>query len=222
MEKLNKFGTRVLPLCLVVMILSCCLFFPASAATGDTYQISGRWVFGDSISMDPLEMDAVQIPCHFVYWNEEREERFEFFGLYYDSYLFAGYLDSEFDSREWLFYPEEFGPEYYEGRDNGYIEFLEPVSVPEPVYMFLMANATYEPVLRGPDLFSADAEGANIFDVLGGISGWLVTAIGVIMPMFYTQADGLTFIGTLAVAALAFAVIFLVISIIRRFLSFRG
>lgn len=58
-----------------------------------------------------------------------------------------------------------------------------------------------------------------IFDAIGG---WIPDAVTNLIPMFYAPDTGLTFLGVLAVAGLAFSVIFLVIGIIQNFLHFRG
>jgi len=57
--------------------------------------------------------------------------------------------------------------------------------------------------------------------VFTAIGEWIVTAIELLQPIFWT-AEGLTFLGVLAVCGLAFSVVFLIIGIIQRFLHFRG
>lgn len=60
-----------------------------------------------------------------------------------------------------------------------------------------------------------------ILAVFTSVGTWLQTAVTNLIPMFW--ADGaLTFLGVLAVAGLAFSVIFLVMGIIQRFLHFGG
>lgn len=61
----------------------------------------------------------------------------------------------------------------------------------------------------------------SILDVFDAVSTWIGEAVTAVIPMFYST-DGLTFLGVLAVAGLAFSVIFLVIGIIQNFLHFRG
>ena len=57
--------------------------------------------------------------------------------------------------------------------------------------------------------------------VFNEVATWIAEAVNDITPMFY--ADGnLTFLGTLAVAGLAFSVVFLIIGLIQNFLHFRG
>lgn len=60
-----------------------------------------------------------------------------------------------------------------------------------------------------------------ILEVFNQVSTWIATAVNNIMPMFYST-DGLTMLGVLAVAGLAFSVVFLVIGLIQNFLHFRG
>lgn len=62
---------------------------------------------------------------------------------------------------------------------------------------------------------------ADILEVFSGIGEWIVTAVQSFIPMFY-GTDGLTFLGVLAVAGLAFSVVFLLIGIIQKFLHFAG
>lgn len=60
-----------------------------------------------------------------------------------------------------------------------------------------------------------------IFDVFDGITTWLTGAVQEVIPMFY-GAEGLTFLGSLAVVGLGIGVVFLLIGIIQNFLHFRG
>lgn len=65
-----------------------------------------------------------------------------------------------------------------------------------------------------------------IFAIFTGVGEWIIGSLTDLMVIFWTPgADGggeLTFLGVLAVAGLAFSVIFLIIGIIQRFLHFRG
>lgn len=61
-----------------------------------------------------------------------------------------------------------------------------------------------------------------ILAVFTAVGEWITTAVTNIMPMFYVAGTGLTFLGVLAVAGLAFSVVFLVIGLIQNFLHFRG
>lgn len=60
-----------------------------------------------------------------------------------------------------------------------------------------------------------------ITGVFTEIASWIAEAVTAITPMFYGES-GLTFLGTLAVCGLAFAVVFLIIGLIQNFLHFRG
>lgn len=61
-----------------------------------------------------------------------------------------------------------------------------------------------------------------ILAVFQAIGDWITAAVLDIMPMFYVAETGLTFLGVLGVAGLAFSVVFLLIGIIQRFLHFAG
>lgn len=61
----------------------------------------------------------------------------------------------------------------------------------------------------------------SILEVFSSVGDWIATAVTDLIPMFY-GTDGLTFLGVLAVAGLAFSVVFLVIGLIQNFLHFRG
>lgn len=61
-----------------------------------------------------------------------------------------------------------------------------------------------------------------ILEVFTGIGTWLTSSVTALQPMFWDAETGLTFLGTLGVAGLAFSVIFLVIGVIQNFLHFRG
>ena len=60
-----------------------------------------------------------------------------------------------------------------------------------------------------------------ILAVFTSVGTWLQTAVTNLIPMFWAEGS-LTFMGVLAVSGLAFSVIFLILSVIQRFLHFRG
>ena len=62
---------------------------------------------------------------------------------------------------------------------------------------------------------------SGIFDVFGGVGSWIVGQLGTTTSLFW-NGQGLTFLGVLAVAALALAVVLLLVFVIVRFLRFRG
>lgn len=62
----------------------------------------------------------------------------------------------------------------------------------------------------------------QILAVFMAIAEWFVDAIPVVISLFYVEATGLTFLGYLAVIALAISVVFLLMMVIERFLSFRA
>ena len=62
----------------------------------------------------------------------------------------------------------------------------------------------------------------DILSVFDAIGTWIIGAITDMMPIFYSADGGLTILGVLASASLAFGVIFLIVGIIQRFFHFRG
>ena len=61
-----------------------------------------------------------------------------------------------------------------------------------------------------------------ILAVFLSVGEWISSAVTTLTPMFWVVETGLTFLGTLAVAGLAFSVVFLIIGLIQNFLHFRG
>lgn len=63
----------------------------------------------------------------------------------------------------------------------------------------------------------------EILEVFTSVGTWFASAFDMVMPIFWDETgNSLTLMGVLAVASLAFSVVFLVIGIIQRFLQFRG
>lgn len=50
---------------------------------------------------------------------------------------------------------------------------------------------------------------SSILEVFESVGTWIASAVQTMIPMFY-GTDGLTFLGVLAVAGLAFSVVFLI------------
>lgn len=66
-----------------------------------------------------------------------------------------------------------------------------------------------------------------ILEVFSSVGTWFATALTSLLPIFWdagaNSGEGsLTLLGVLAVAGLAFSVVFLIIGIIQNFLHFRG
>lgn len=61
-----------------------------------------------------------------------------------------------------------------------------------------------------------------ILDVFASVGQWISTSITNLMPIFYTAESGLTLLGILGVAGLAFSIVFLIIGVIQNFMHFRG
>ena len=81
-------------------------------------------------------------------------------------------------------------------------------------YEFSLIPHDNQPVTGGSPL-------SGIFDVFGGVGSWIVGQLGTTTSLFW-NGQGLTFLGVLAVAALALAVVLLLVFVIVRFLRFRG
>lgn len=76
-----------------------------------------------------------------------------------------------------------------------------------------------EPPVKHPGSSSL----SDILSVFTGIGSWIVSQLGTVSNLFWnTSTSSLTFLGVLSVSGLAFAVIFLLIAILQRFLHFRG
>ena len=61
----------------------------------------------------------------------------------------------------------------------------------------------------------------DIFGLFRAVGNWLATSLGSMLSIFYVDGK-LTLLGVLAVVPLAFSVVFLLISILQRFLKFGG
>lgn len=67
----------------------------------------------------------------------------------------------------------------------------------------------------------------SVLDVFTSIGTWFSEFVPTLFSLFWTagpngEGGSLTFLGVLAVAGLAFSVVFLVIGLIQNFLHFRG
>lgn len=65
-----------------------------------------------------------------------------------------------------------------------------------------------------------------VLGVFSAVGEWIASGMKDLIPIFWTEGTGgegsLTFFGVLAVAGLAFSVIFLLLGIVAGFLHFRG
>lgn len=62
----------------------------------------------------------------------------------------------------------------------------------------------------------------DILEVFTSVGEWFASIFQVLIPMFWLPETGLTFLGFLAVSALAISVILLILNIIQNFLHFRS
>ena len=61
-----------------------------------------------------------------------------------------------------------------------------------------------------------------ILEIFLAVGEWISSAVTSLTPMFWSAESGLTFLGVLSVAGLAFSIAFLIINLIQGFLQFRG
>lgn len=61
-----------------------------------------------------------------------------------------------------------------------------------------------------------------ILDVFSAVGTWISESVTNLLPIFYTAEGGLTMLGVLGVAGLAFSIVFLIIGVIQNFMHFRG
>ena len=62
-----------------------------------------------------------------------------------------------------------------------------------------------------------------VTNVFAGIGEWITDFLPTIMSLFWdADANGLTFLGVLAVCGLAISIFFLLMGVIQNFLHFRG
>lgn len=199
---MKKFLTRALPLCLALLIFVGSLAVPAFAAATDTVTISGTWVFfentdlsssftGSSTAVFPFIIGSYT--CNQMTLDPQSSNVCQEVNAMCMSLIREG---------RWR------APSF---------SVIGSAEVAPGFYDKLCKVAYY----AGPtELVGNSGNGPSIFSVFSGISSWIVGSIGTIMPMFYTEATGLTFIGVLAVAALALGVCFLIFALIRRFMNF--
>ena len=61
-----------------------------------------------------------------------------------------------------------------------------------------------------------------ILEIFLAVGEWISSAVSSLTPMFWSAETGLTVLGVLSVAGLAFSIAFLIINLIQGFLQFRG
>lgn len=60
------------------------------------------------------------------------------------------------------------------------------------------------------------------FDFLNALSTWLVQAFSAIVPVYWSDASGLTILGVLLASLMGFAVCSILVWVCFKFLLFRG
>lgn len=85
---------------------------------------------------------------------------------------------------------------------------------------FLMSYFAF--LTLAPSMPSGDGLASAIFDLFDLVADWLSGAFSRFVGIFWSTETGLTFLGVLAVMALAIGVSFLILGVIQQFLHFRG
>ncbi len=210
MKKFKSFVHRhartVLPFCFVFMLLFS-LAVPALAAeSDDTVKLYGKWelYFIPKYDSEPPDVDYTVT----------------FSGDFSLGGTVLNYPDMNYSSSKRIFYFDNWtvklGSTGASIKVGGVLDFMDsPATIPQEQFAAFCTMFRQLPP-TGEDMVN------DVFPIFTGIGTWLVSSVSGIMPMFYTEAEGLTFMGTLAVAALAIAVVLLLITLIRRFFQFRG
>lgn len=92
-----------------------------------------------------------------------------------------------------------------------YFAYYEGFSIAELSSIFVEFNVTP----------SESSPLEDIFGLFRAVGNWLATSLGSMLSIFYVDGK-LTLLGVLAVVPLAFSAVFLLISILQRFLKFGG
>ena len=209
MKKIKEFVLRhariVLPFCFVFMLLFS-LAVPAQAAEADEMvTLNGRWelYFIPKYDAEPPDVDYTVT----------------FSGDFSLGGTVLSYADMNYSSTKRIFYFDNWtvklGSTGASIKIGGVLDFMDsPATISQEGFaafctMFRQLPPTSEDLVN------------DVFPVFTGIGTWIVSSISGVIPMFYTEAEGLTFIGTLAAVSLGVAFVLLVIKLIRRFLRFR-
>lgn len=210
MKKLIDFvyghARTVLPFCLAFLLLFS-LAVPAQAAeSDDEVKLYGKWelYFIPKYDAEPPDVDYTVT----------------FSGDFSLGGTVLSYADMNYSSTKRIFYFDNWtvklGSTGASIKIGGVLDFMDsPATISQEGFAAFCTMFRQLPP-TGEDMVN------DVFPIFTGIGAWIVSSVSGIIPMFYTDAEGLTFVGTLAVAALAIAVVLLLISLVRRFFQFRG
>ncbi len=205
MKKKNFIENKLFPIlaCMVLLISSMTVFVYADSAD---YTLSGEWKFNDTVdtSVDMLFNDITYISGDLTHNNMV---------VNHGNLVYLKGLELVYDGYYWL---QEIGK---------YLDFgTTPQAVSEEFYTWFTANAVSQGGIATSPTPTAEAnvldDDNGIFAVFATAGTWIAEAVTDTLPMFYD--NGLTFVGVIAVAGLALSVCFLIIALIRRFISFGG
>lgn len=169
----------------------------------DTTNIVGTWVFNDIINITESRTFDINFISAGNLYNTLIATKFSGFNTI--KYGNENESLEVYDSYDVYWYPDIY--KTITITDDNYSE--QTISA---TLTFLNTNATKLGNSTGT---------VGILDVASEIPSFMTTGLTTVTALFYTNGN-LTFLGYLAIASLAISVCFLVISIIRNFLHFRG
>lgn len=209
MKKIKSFFSRhlrtVLPICVAILLLFSAAVPAQAAESDDEVKLYGRWelYFIPKYDAEPPDVDYTV----------------NFSGDFSLGGTVLSYPDMNYSSSKRVFYFDNWTVKLASSgatiKIGGVLDFMDsPATVSKEGFaafctMFRQLPPTSEDLVN------------DVFPVFTGIGTWLVGSIAGIIPMFYTETDGLTFVGTMAVCALGIAIVLLLVTWIRRFLRFR-
>lgn len=210
MKKIKEFVCRhartVLPICAAILLLFSAAVPAQAAEADDEVKLYGRWelYFIPKYDAEPPDVDYTV----------------NFSGDFSLGGTVLSYPDMNYSSSKRVFYFDNWTVKLSSSgasiKIGGVLDFMDsPATVSKEGFAAFCTMFRQIPP-TGEDMVN------DVFPIFAGIGAWIVSSVSGIMPMFYTEAEGLTFVGTLAVAALAIAVVLLLISLVRRFFQFRG
>lgn len=102
---------------------------------------------------------------------------------------------------------------------DGDFEYMVPSEPCYDLYVALYSESGAGAPVKGNQPALTDS--GSIMDVFGVVGTWIIGMLTSMTGIFWTGSQ-LTMVGVLAVCGLAFAVVFLIVALISRFLHFRG
>lgn len=182
----------------------------------------------DFFSGDKIVSSGWTVPSDYCELNFFRSVLYEGFCFFYS----LGFSDIDSPSSDTVFFvPLEY--EYLESvsftSEDSFVfslDFSSFGSSVEDIFLFYAYNTPLIYFLKNNSVLvppppESEALTDDIFSVFGSVGSWISGAASSLVSMFWDGSD-LTFVGILSVSALALSVVFLVLSLIEKFLRFGG